>query len=79
MHKQIWEYDTNEQDEIRRAYIKLGPYQPKLEEYKKTKFGRHSRKFKHSWFAIKEFSTWLTTHYRFQHIISTFLFMEISV
>ncbi|KAL0012916.1 hypothetical protein SO802_008024 [Lithocarpus litseifolius] len=59
MRKQIWEYDANERDEIRRAYIKLGPYQPKLDEYKKTKFGRHSRKFKHSWFAIKEFSTWL--------------------
>ncbi|KAK9986676.1 hypothetical protein SO802_031627 [Lithocarpus litseifolius] len=59
MCKQIWEYDANERDEIRRAYIKLGPYQPKLDEFKKTKFGRHSRKFKHSWFAIKEFSTWL--------------------
>ncbi|XP_023875743.1 uncharacterized protein LOC111988194 [Quercus suber] len=43
MRKQIWEYDANERDEIRRAYIKLGPYQPKLDEYKKTKFGRHSR------------------------------------
>ena len=51
MRKQIWEYDANERDEIRRAYIKLGPYQPKLDEYKKTKFGSHSRKFKHSWFA----------------------------
>ena len=51
MCKQIWEYDANERDEIRRAYIKLGPYQPKLDEYKKTKFGSHSRKFKHSWFA----------------------------
>ena len=59
MRKQIQEYDANEWDEIRRAYIKLGPYQSKLEEYKKTKFGRHSHKFKHSWFAIKEFSTWL--------------------
>ena len=43
MRKQIWEYDANERDEIRKAYIKLGPYQPKLDEYKKTKFGRHSR------------------------------------
>ena len=59
MCKQIWEYDANERDEIRRAYIKLGSYQPKLDENKKTKFGSHSRKFKHSWFAIKAFSTWL--------------------
>ena len=59
MRKKIWEYDANEWDEIRRAYIKLGPYQPKLDEYKKTKFERHSRKFKHSWFAIEEFSPWL--------------------
>ena len=33
MRKQIWEYDANERDEIQRAYIKLGPYQPKLDEY----------------------------------------------
>ena len=59
MRKQIWEYDANERDEIQRAYIKLGPYQPTLDEYKKTKFGRHSRKFKYSWFAIEEFSPWL--------------------
>ncbi|XP_075640504.1 uncharacterized protein LOC142612275 [Castanea sativa] len=59
MRKKIWEYDANERDEIRRAYIKLGPYQPKLDDYKKTKFGSHYHKFKHSWFAIKEFSTWL--------------------
>ena len=55
----VSKYDANERDEIRRAYINLGPYQPKLEEYNKTKFGRHSRKFKHSWFAIEEFSPWL--------------------
>ena len=59
MHKQIWEYDANERDEIRRAYIKHGPYQCKLDEYKKTKFGSHSRKFKHSWFAIKAFTKWI--------------------
>ena len=33
MREQIWEYDANERDEIQRAYIKLGPYQPKLDEY----------------------------------------------
>ena len=63
MRKQIWEYDANEGDEIQRAYIKFGPYQPKLDEYKKTKFGSqfgsHFHIFKHSWFAIKAFSTWL--------------------
>ena len=25
MRKQIWEYDANERDKIRQAYIKLGP------------------------------------------------------
>ena len=62
MREQIWEYDANERDEIRKAYIKLGPYQPKLDEYKKTKFGRHSRKFKPSWFAIEDFSHGLNIH-----------------
>ena len=29
-HKQIWEYHVNQRDEIRRAYIKKGQYQPPL-------------------------------------------------
>ena len=33
---QIWEYPINQQDEIQRAYINLGPYQPLMSEYPLT-------------------------------------------
>jgi len=33
---QIWKYLINQQDEIRRAYINLGPYQPLMSEYSLT-------------------------------------------
>jgi len=29
---QIWKYPVNQQDEIRRTYINLGPYQPLMSE-----------------------------------------------
>jgi hypothetical protein len=33
-HPQIWEYPINQQDEVRRGYLILGPMQPKLQNYK---------------------------------------------
>ncbi|ESR45113.1 hypothetical protein CICLE_v10003305mg, partial [Citrus x clementina] len=32
LRKLIWTYHVNQQDDIRRMYINMGPYQPKLEE-----------------------------------------------
>src|ERR1051325_1927229 len=29
----MWEYNVNQMDEIRRAYLKWGPYQMNLEQY----------------------------------------------
>ncbi|KAL6561484.1 hypothetical protein OROMI_017085 [Orobanche minor] len=48
----IWKYSINQQDEIRRAYISMGPYQPKLSEteYKLVKCGKRYRRFKPRWF-----------------------------
>ncbi|XP_038699222.1 zinc finger MYM-type protein 1-like isoform X1 [Tripterygium wilfordii] len=46
----IWQHPVNQRDEIRRAYIKMGPYQPKLAEYRRTKSGSQNRKFQYSWF-----------------------------
>ncbi|XP_073131498.1 uncharacterized protein [Henckelia pumila] len=37
--KQICEYHVNERDEIRRSYLKMGPYQPDMLEYPGTNFG----------------------------------------
>jgi len=47
----ICEYPINQHDEVRRAYIKLGPYQPKLFEYRRTVFGQQRRWFQYSWFS----------------------------
>ncbi|KDO39399.1 hypothetical protein CISIN_1g042551mg, partial [Citrus sinensis] len=41
LHPQIWVCDVNQWDEIRRAYIMVGPYQPKLSEYPKSGLEKH--------------------------------------
>ncbi|TYH18742.1 hypothetical protein ES288_A05G297400v1 [Gossypium darwinii] len=56
LRKQIYEYPVNMRDEIRRAYIKAGPYQPILSEYPGSNSKKHPRYFQPSWF--KQFS-WL--------------------
>ncbi|KAK8369988.1 hypothetical protein V6Z11_A01G146800 [Gossypium hirsutum] len=56
LRKQIYEYPVNMSDEIRRAYINVGPYQPILLEYHASNSKKHSRYFQPSWF--KQFS-WL--------------------
>jgi hypothetical protein len=48
--KQILEFPCNLRDEIRVAYLKAGPYQPKLVEYPKTQGKSQSRRFQEKWF-----------------------------
>ena len=48
---QIWEYPVNQQDEIRRTYINLGPYQPLMSEYPLTG-NKHPRRFQSHWFKV---------------------------
>jgi hypothetical protein len=36
LHQQIWDYHVNQCDEIRRAYINHGAFQPNLTTYKKS-------------------------------------------
>ncbi|KAK4549592.1 hypothetical protein RGQ29_032748 [Quercus rubra] len=47
--KQICEFPINKQDEIRRVYIKKGPYQPKHINYPYND-DTHHRRFQPSWF-----------------------------
>ncbi|XP_028054567.1 zinc finger MYM-type protein 1-like [Camellia sinensis] len=54
---QIWDYHVNQRDEIRRAYIKAGPYQPILSKYPKSGSTTHLRSFQLSWFKL--FPSWL--------------------
>ncbi|CAH9103362.1 unnamed protein product [Cuscuta epithymum] len=48
--KAISEFHVDARDEIRRAYLVAGPYQPPLLSYKKTKFGNQRRSFQKNWF-----------------------------
>ncbi|XP_074592442.1 uncharacterized protein LOC141848299 [Curcuma longa] len=43
LRPQIWEYPINQRDEVRRAYLKLGPMQPQLDEYKPSGPPGHKR------------------------------------
>lgn len=57
LRPQIGEYHINQRDEIRRAYIKVGPYQPILSKYPKSGLVTHPRSFQPSWFKL--FPSWL--------------------
>jgi hypothetical protein len=57
LRRQIWEYNVNQRDEIRRAYIKAGPYQFIHPDYPKSGDRNHLRSFQPSWFNL--FPSWL--------------------
>jgi hypothetical protein len=57
LRSQIWEYPSNQQDEVRRSYLKLGPMQPKLNKYKGFGPQGHQIHFQYIWFS--EFPSWL--------------------
>ncbi|XP_022895247.1 zinc finger MYM-type protein 1-like [Olea europaea var. sylvestris] len=48
--KQICEHPRNERDQIRRAYLNVGPYQPKLWEYQSKECGKQKRRFQERWY-----------------------------
>ena len=55
----IGDYNVNQRDEVRRAYIMAGPFQPILSNYPKSTFGKQMRSFQRSWFQYQSFSKWL--------------------
>lgn len=54
---QIWQYPHDQRDEVRRAYLKLGPMQPRLQNYKPSGTEGHQRRFQYNWFGM--FPSWL--------------------
>ncbi|GMI77977.1 hypothetical protein like AT1G19260 [Hibiscus trionum] len=56
LRKPMWEHPINQRDEIRRAYLRAGPYQIRLSSYPFSE-EKHHRRFQYSWFA--QFSSWL--------------------
>ncbi|KAM7462726.1 hypothetical protein LguiA_030847 [Lonicera macranthoides] len=47
---QIWQQLVDDRDEIRKKYLKMGPYQPILQEYPPTHDGKLARHFQSGWF-----------------------------
>ena len=43
-------YPVDKRDDIRKAYIKMGPCQPILDKYPPIPDGKQTRRFQHSWF-----------------------------
>ncbi|KAL9690219.1 hypothetical protein QQ045_010616 [Rhodiola kirilowii] len=56
LRPQIWKYPIGKRDEVRRAFINFGPYQPMLDEYPKS-VEKQSRSFQSSWYS--RFAAWL--------------------
>ena len=52
----IWDYPPNKRDQIRQAYLKLGPCQIRIAEYPKSG-KKHFHRFQESWYT--QFSSWL--------------------
>ncbi|KAL3825507.1 hypothetical protein ACJIZ3_021536 [Penstemon smallii] len=57
LRKQISEYDVNEREEIRRAYLQKGPCQPRTNNFPQRNIGGRMRRFNSDWFDI--YGSWL--------------------
>lgn len=57
LRPQIWQYPPDQRDVVRRAYLMLGPMQPRLEHYEPSGEKGHKRRFKYNWFG--QFPSWL--------------------
>jgi hypothetical protein len=57
LRPQIWQYPVSQRDDVRRAYLKLGPMQPLLKNYKAYGTGSQKCRFKYNWFSL--FPAWL--------------------
>ncbi|XP_035823482.1 zinc finger MYM-type protein 1-like [Zea mays] len=50
LRRQIYEYDKDVQDQVRRAYVLNGPCQPKGLDFPRRQYGQSSRPFKEEWY-----------------------------
>jgi hypothetical protein len=48
LRPQIWQYPPNQRDDVRLAYLKLGPMQPLLKNYKAYGIESQKRRFKYN-------------------------------
>jgi len=71
---QIYEYPVNQQDEIRRAYINLGPYQPLMSEYPLTG-KKHPRRFQ---FIGSKVIRGLNIQRKILHFVSLAIYFQVN-
>lgn len=57
LRKQITEYPVKIRDEVRRAYVLKGPFQPRDHPFPQKRIGNYDRRFIEDWFD--EFPNWL--------------------
>jgi len=57
LRPQIWQYPNDQRDQVRQAYLQLGPMQPLLKKYKPSGPQGHQRRFNYIWFS--QFPSWL--------------------
>jgi hypothetical protein len=50
LRRQIYEYDKDVQDQVRRAYVLNDPCQPKGLDFPRRQYGQSSRPFKQEWY-----------------------------
>ncbi|KDO46461.1 hypothetical protein CISIN_1g038348mg, partial [Citrus sinensis] len=51
LRKPIWTLLVNQQNDVRRMYISIGLYQPKLEEFPPSFIGQQLCRFQYTWYA----------------------------
>ncbi|XP_057471022.1 uncharacterized protein LOC130759834 [Actinidia eriantha] len=57
LRTRIMDYNPNDRDQIRRAYLQRGPCQPHMKDFPQTSFGQSVRRFNQAWY--NEFPNWL--------------------
>lgn len=57
LRNRISDFDPNDQDIVRRAYLQKGPCQPSLLVFPQTIIGEKARRFNPNWFS--QFGSWL--------------------
>ena len=71
LRPQIWQYPNDQRDQVRRAYLQLGPMQPLLKKYKPSGPQGHQRRFNYIWFS--QFPSWLEYSESSDHAYCFFL------
>ena len=57
LHPRIMDYNPNDRNRIRRAYLQQGPCQPRNHNFPQKEFGVKLRRFNKAWFS--QFGNWI--------------------